>query len=207
MSELTPGRRRRRRSDAERSVSAILDAARLVLVERPDATIADVAAAAGVTRQTVYAHYPSRETLLAAVIDRATDDAVAAIDAARLDDGPAAEALARFLEAGWATLDRYPLLLNVPTTSADAQGDNDRHGPVVDRLHRLIHRGQHSGEFDSRLAPTWLLAATVALGHTAGEQVASGAMSADEALTALRRSVLRLFGATDTEAAPSADLT
>src|SRR5438067_12874627 len=55
MSEFAAGsRRRRRRSDAERSVSAILDAARTLLGERPDATIADVAAVAGATRQRRY---------------------------------------------------------------------------------------------------------------------------------------------------------
>lgn len=196
MSEFTvPPRRRSRRSDAERSVVAILDAARTVLGEHPDATIADIAAAAGVTRQTVYAHYSSRDALLAAVIDRATDDAAAAIDTARLDDGPAADALARFLDAGWSTLDRYPLLLNLPPEASNPQTDHDRHQPVVDRLHRLIRRGQDSGEFDRRLTPTWLLAATIALGHTAGELVADGTMSAEEALTTFKHSVLRLFGA------------
>ncbi|HWE89783.1 MAG TPA: TetR/AcrR family transcriptional regulator [Pseudonocardiaceae bacterium] len=201
MSEFTAIPRRRRRSDAERSVSAILDAARAVLGERPDASIADIAAAAGVTRQTVYAHYPSRDALLAAVIDRATDDAIDAIDAARIEEGPAAEALTRFLDASWATLDRYPLLLNLPAIPTDPQADRDRHEPVVARLHRLIRRGQDSGEFDPQLPPAWLLAATIALGHTAGEQVANRTMSADDAITTLKRSVLRLFGATGTEQA------
>jgi AcrR family transcriptional regulator len=199
MSEFTAIPRRRRRSDAERSVSAILDAACAVLGERPDASIADIAAAAGVTRQTVYAHYPSRDALLAAVIDRATDDAIAAIDAARIEEGPAVAALTRFLDASWATLDRYPLLLNLPAMPTDPHADRDRHEPVVARLHHLVRRGQNSGEFDPRLPSDWLLAATIALGHTAGEQVANGTMSADDAITTLKRSVLRLFGATGAE--------
>lgn len=201
MSDFTASPGRRRRSDAERSVSAIIDAAHALLGEHPDATIADIAAAAGVTRQTVYAHYPSRDALLAAVIDRATDDAVAAIDSARLDEGPATEALIRFLDVGWTTLDRYPLLLSLPTTATDPQTDRDRHAPVVARLHRLIRRGQESGEFDPHQEPVWLLAATIALGHAAGEQVASGTMAADNAIRTLKRSVLRLFGATGTEQA------
>lgn len=43
-------RGRRRRVDAQRNVDAIVDAARIVLGERSDATMEDVAVAAGVTR-------------------------------------------------------------------------------------------------------------------------------------------------------------
>ncbi|HVC35581.1 MAG TPA: TetR/AcrR family transcriptional regulator, partial [Chloroflexota bacterium] len=53
--------------------------------------------AAGVTRQTVYAHYASRELLLGAVSDRARAEAIAAVDAAALDEDPPAVALARLL--------------------------------------------------------------------------------------------------------------
>jgi AcrR family transcriptional regulator len=61
----------RRRADAERNIAAILDAAVELLGERPDSSMAEIAAAAGVARQTVYAHYDSREALLAAVAERA----------------------------------------------------------------------------------------------------------------------------------------
>ena len=80
-------RRRRRRADADRSAAAVLDAAVEVLGQHPDASVDHVAAAAGLARQTVYAHYPSRRALLAAVVDRITADAVAALDAADLDSG------------------------------------------------------------------------------------------------------------------------
>jgi AcrR family transcriptional regulator len=196
--------RRRRRADAERSIAAILDAAVRVLGERPEASIEDIAEAAGVTRQTVYAHYTSRDVLLSAVVDRATEEAVAAIDAADLDEGPPAAALLRFLDAGWHTFERYPLLLRLPSAPMSQQAERDRHEPVFDRLERLVRRGQDAGDFDSRLSPGWLLAATVALGHAAGEQVGAGRMTAEDAANALKRSVLRLFGAGELDV-PAAD--
>lgn len=55
---------RRRRADAERSNAAILDAAAGVLAQRPQASIEEIAKAAGISRQTVYAHFPAREVLL-----------------------------------------------------------------------------------------------------------------------------------------------
>lgn len=149
----------------------------------------DIAEAAGVTRQTVYAHYASREVLLGAVVDRATHDALAAIDAAELEQGPAPEALLRFLDAGWRTFESFPMI------SRQAPHDEpERHGAVLDRLVRLVRRGQESGDFDSRLPPAWLLAATVALGHAAGDQVSTGRMTNEAASKALKRSVLRLYG-------------
>ena len=84
---------RRRRSDARRSIDAIIGAARTVLGERPDASMEEIAAAAGVTRQTVYVHFPSRDALIAALLHAAGAETLAAIDAARLDTAPPADAL------------------------------------------------------------------------------------------------------------------
>lgn len=192
MSELTEShRQRRRRADAKRSIAAILDAATRVLGERPDASIEDIAEAAGVTRQTVYAHYTSRERLFSAVIDRVTDEVAAAMDAAEPDKGPPAAALIRLLDASWRTVERYPFLFH--TAPMSPQESHDRHRPILDRYERVIRRGQRTGDFDRRLSATWLLAATIGLAHAAGEEVGAGRMTADEATNALRHSILRVF--------------
>ena len=47
----------------------------------------DIARAAGVSRQTVYAHFPSREALLDAVVERATAEVTAALDGGRARTG------------------------------------------------------------------------------------------------------------------------
>src|SRR5690349_19985940 len=102
---------RRRRSDARRSIDAILTSARTLLGERPDASMEELANAAGVTRQTVYAHFASRDALIAALIEAAGAETVEAFDAARLDTGPPAAALRRYLDIGWQLIRRYPYLL------------------------------------------------------------------------------------------------
>src|ERR671925_1925523 len=101
----------RRRADAERNIAAILDAAVEVLAERPDASMGQIALAAGVARQTVYAHYDSREALLGAVADRALAQAVAAIDAAEPERGAPAEALERPGGARGGTVGRHARVL------------------------------------------------------------------------------------------------
>lgn len=77
----------------------------------------------------------------------------------------------------------------------EAAESDDLHAPIRDRLERLGRRGQAAGGFDDRLSPTWLLAATVALGHAAGGEVGAGRMSAQEARASLRHTVLRVFRA------------
>lgn len=197
MSEFTEPqhRRRRRRADAERSIAAILDAAARVLGKRPDASIEDIAEAAGVTRQTVYAHYTSREALLSAVIDHVTAEVAAAMDAAEPDKGPPAAALLRLLDASWRTTERYPYLFH--TAPMSPEESHDRHRPILDRYERVIRRGQDTGDFDPRLSPTWLLAATIGLAHAASEEVSADRMTADHATDALRRSILRVFDVDD----------
>ena len=188
-------RRRRRRADAEQNVTAILQAATKVLSAQPEASVEDIARAAGVSRQTVYAHFPSRETLLNAVIEQATAEVSAAFEAAGLEEAPPAEALIRLLNAGWQVSARYPFLWNLPEVSPDE--DLDRHGPVVERLHEIIQRGQESGDFDRSVPATWLIAAGMAIGRAAEDEVKAGRMTIEDATSAVHLSFLRLFGVQD----------
>jgi AcrR family transcriptional regulator len=188
---------RNRRSDALRSRAAVLDAATRVLNLDPGAGLEAVAAAAGVTRPTIYAHFPSREHLLLAVVARITDEAVAAMDAADLDSGSATDALVRVLDAGAEVNRRYPALLQlgsaVPTPPRDEYA---QHASVADRIGRVVERGRRSGEFDTRLPVGWLVTAVVTLSHAAQREQEAGRLSAAAARDTLRTSLLRLLGST-----------
>jgi serine phosphatase RsbU (regulator of sigma subunit) len=71
------GQQRRRRSDAALNRTRLVEAARLLLAERPEATMAEIAAKAGVGRGTAYRHFARREELLEAVRRQERDDAEA----------------------------------------------------------------------------------------------------------------------------------
>jgi len=172
-----------------------LQAATETLNADPRASIEDIARAAGVSRQTVYAHFPTREALLDAIMERATTEVTAAFDAAGLDEAPPAVALVRLLDAGWQVTARYPLVWHLPAASPEQ--DASRHAPVLARMLDLIRRGQETGDLDDTLSPGWLLTASLALGRAADEEVKSGRMTIEEAIHAMHHSFLRLLGAAD----------
>jgi AcrR family transcriptional regulator len=187
---------RRRRSDAQRSIDAVVSAARTILGERPDASMEDIAAAAGVTRQTVYAHFPSRDALIVALVDAARTEGLAAIEAAHLDTVPPVEALGQFLDISWELLRRYPLLFDPALNGSPLPDGHDHHHAVGPWLEQLIRRGQRTGDFDCAFPASWLAAAIFGLGHTAAEQVAAARLTISEAEVLLLDSALRLCGAT-----------
>jgi AcrR family transcriptional regulator len=194
VSKLGASQGRRQRADARRSIAAILDAAALLLGRQPQAGMDDIAVAAGVARQTVYAHFRSRQALLDAVVERVTADAVAALDSIDLHEGSATMALQRWLEAAWALLERYPVLLSPAMPATPPEQELARHEPITGRLLPLIRRGQRTGEFDRRFSPEWLIVATIALGHAAGQEVAAGRMTTQQAGSVFARSALRVHG-------------
>jgi AcrR family transcriptional regulator len=183
----------RRRADARRSIEAILGAARSVLGERSDATMEDIAVAAGVTRQTVYAHFPSRDALVAAVFHSVIAEALGAIEDANLDAVPPPVALRRFLDISDQLVRRYPAVLHPTFARAGTPADEDPHDPFTDSLERLTRRGHRSGDFDRSLPVRWLVSATFSLSHLAADHVSAGRLTQSKASDILQQSILRLY--------------
>jgi len=185
-------RRRRQRSDARQSIAAVVDAAIQVLAGRPDASMDEIARAAGVSRQTVYAHFPARDALIDAVIEQAAAEVTALLDGLDLDQAPPAQALTRLLDAGWQVAARYPFLWLQP--AVDPGKDAERHAPVLDRMLAIVRRGQASGDFDDSLPASWVLSASLALGRATEDEVKAGRMTIEQATRAMHQGLLRLLG-------------
>jgi AcrR family transcriptional regulator len=96
----------------DRTAAAILDAAAHALSERgSSANMADVAAAAGVSRATLYRYFPDREALLDALASHALAAAAARLADAGLERAPVEEAIERIVRALTAVGDRFAVLV------------------------------------------------------------------------------------------------
>jgi TetR/AcrR family transcriptional regulator, mexCD-oprJ operon repressor len=185
---------RKRRADAERSIASIIDAALEALAIDPDASMAEIARRAGVVRATVYMHFPTRESLLDAVMEHAVGQVAQATSGAEPTRGEPEEALERVLRATWHKLSDFHTLLAINTGRLSASELHRRHEPVMSLFVPLIERGQEKGVFRSDLPIAWHLAMVRGIAHAASAEVRSGRIeesSVEDALIATVLNALR----------------
>ena len=181
---------KRRRADADRSVAAILDAGLEALAGDPESSMSEIARRAGVVRATIYVHFPTRETLLDAVMEYAVGQVVEAMRSAEPHRGEPAEALARVLRATWRQLAQFHGLLALNTARLSVEELHRRHLPMLNQLEPLIERGQKSGVFRNDQPVSWQLAVARSLVHAASAEIRSGRIQDSEAEDVMISTVL-----------------
>ncbi|MEV0080423.1 TetR/AcrR family transcriptional regulator [Nocardia neocaledoniensis] len=184
--------RPRRRVDAERSIAAIVAAARKTLGANPDATTEEIAKVAGVGRMTLYGHFRTRAELIEAAMVDALREGETTLSAVDLT-GDADQALTRLLAATW------PLVAEAAKLRAAADGVlpagrmRELHAAPAARVADLIHRGQDEGAFRTDLPLDWLVDTVYYVLNGAAEGLRTGrlaAADADRVVIATVRSVL-----------------
>jgi len=171
---------RKRRADAERSITAITNAALEALASDPDASMAAIARRAGVVRATIYMHLPTRESLLDAVMENSVAMVAEATRRAEPDHGEPNEALERVLLATWKQLSELQNVLQINMRRLTAQELRRRHLPVTSQFIPLLERGQAAGVFRADVSATWLIAVVRAIVHAASTELQVGRLSEAE---------------------------
>lgn len=136
---------------------------------------------AGVGRVTLYAHFPSREAVLEAVLERTISQAGVIIEERRPEEGPADEALRRLLRSSWQILDRHRRLFEVGQRELGPAVLRKYHDPAIDRIDKLIARGRRDGVFRTDLPSSWLVTTVYTLLHAAAEDVNADRLPQEDA--------------------------
>src|SRR5512139_1943153 len=132
----------------------VLHTAAALLARKATATMDEVARAAGISRATLNRHFPGRDALVRALEAYGIAECEAALDAARLDEGTAIDAVRRLVVrlepvAG--------LLAFLYSENQLFEGTEQNQGwaRIDARVTVLFRRGQESGEFRLDLGPVW----------------------------------------------------
>jgi len=130
---------------AEPVRDVVLRAAAALLATDSGASLAEIAAAAGVGRTTVHRVFPTRGDLLTALALEAVERLTSALASARLDDGPATDVLARVVEEVLPLSDELAFLDSGPEVW-DLPQMRDAWWSVTASLDTLVQRGQLEGD-------------------------------------------------------------
>lgn len=157
--------------------SALLDVVAEALVADPSASLAEVAAAAGIGRTTLHKQYATRDDLMRAVAHRAIDLWSAAIDSV-VDgaDGGLRSLIEAMIPIGpqLAFLWRNPMFEHVPEIV-------DRWTAVEERGKHVVDRAQANGVIAAEVPKWWLLQSLYSVIYVASESVRSGHLAPRDA--------------------------
>ncbi|MGV9770974.1 TetR/AcrR family transcriptional regulator [Streptosporangium sp. NPDC003464] len=176
------------RADAARNLERVLSTGARMLADDPSATIAAIAAEAGVDRRTVYRRFASREDLMAAVYGARYDAVEEAVEAARLREAPVAIALHRYVEGIIAVNRRWPVETSRMLREVTIL---QRRRRLVDEVDAFLQRAIDEGLLRSDLPPGWAATVLPPLMEHAAENLPglSAAQAADVVVDTLLRGV------------------
>ena len=140
--------------------AAILEAAAAVIAERGEqASMADVAAAAGMARATVYRYFPNREALLEELARLAVEETGERLSAGRLQEVAVPDAFERAVRALVAVGDSF-VVVSRESARPDPEEFERR---VASPLRGLVERAQSLGEMRDDLPASWLMESLIGI--------------------------------------------
>ena len=142
------------RRDAQLSIDKIIAAATECVAGDPSVAMATIAHVAGVSRVTLYSHFPTKYELMAAATQSLIGEVDTYLDNHRVDHLPADQALQHLIRHAWTALSRHRAFVVI---IREHYGDlyQQRRDPVQRRLTSLIQRGRTEGHFRSDQPLTW----------------------------------------------------
>ncbi|WAU80806.1 helix-turn-helix domain containing protein [Streptomyces sp. Qhu-G9] len=157
----------------------VLRSAAALLTRRSTATMDEVAKAAGISRATLHRQFAGRDVLVRALEDLGIQECEAALDAARLDEDTAREAVRRMVGEfeGSAALMAF---LYTENQLFEGEEQNEGWARIDARIAALFRRGQESGEFRIDLTPAWLTEALYGLIASGAWAVTEGRVAAND---------------------------
>jgi AcrR family transcriptional regulator len=181
-----------KRADAQRNRTKILAATASAIQKNPDASVADIAAEAGVGRMTLYGHFQNRAELIDAALADSLERGDQVLSEVPLE-GDAREAFRRLVASSWELVDQSGALLAAAQKELPPARIREMHEKAEARLRDLLLRGQAEGSFRDDLPVTWLLTTTHVVMNGAAEEVRTGRLDPADAARHIEAILLPAF--------------
>jgi TetR/AcrR family transcriptional regulator, mexCD-oprJ operon repressor len=122
-----------------------------------------------------------------------TRAALKSIEDAKPDEGDPVEALERVITVAWDELERQEAIRQAAAEELSSEAVRRAHETAAGTVQRLIQRGRAEGAFRRDLPVQWLVASCFALLHTAADEVRGNRLKPDQAMSAVKTSLIELF--------------
>ncbi|MFC4603139.1 TetR/AcrR family transcriptional regulator [Rhodococcus kronopolitis] len=167
---------RARRSQASANRERIIEAAIGAFAANPDASMDDVARAAGVVRRTVYGHFPNRDALVEGIVDEASTTLAAALGGVPAMPGRPDLGTAMLALFTWPIGDRFRMLLTFARRELGEERIRELIQLVRGPAREIIERGQADGTFSTYLPASVLVGLTESITFGLIEEANAGAV-------------------------------
>ncbi|MGB3481805.1 MAG: TetR family transcriptional regulator [Mycobacterium sp.] len=171
----------------DRTRQTLLGAAIEVLGKHPGASMADIAAAAGVARSTLHRYFPDRSSLMDGIESHVEAEYEEALQHARPHEGTGLAAYSRIVDELLERLDSLAWWMRTEYEEvADFDCEADR-GIVA-----VVARGQDDSSIDTQFSAQWVVAMTWALLAEAHQQTGNEQLSRREIRDMCRNALLKV---------------
>jgi TetR/AcrR family transcriptional regulator, mexCD-oprJ operon repressor len=187
-----PAAKPTRRADAQQNVAKILDAAVACLSRDADASVSEIARAAGVGRVTLYGHFPTRDALVEAALTQALAEGERVLQALDLTGDPR-EVLDTLIKTSWLLVAQSTAVLEAAQETLPAGRVQELHARPAQRVDDLIRRGQAEGVFRADLPADWLTSVLHHVIHGAAIDVAKGRLDSTDAARFISETILAAY--------------
>ncbi len=162
-----------------------MDATLACLNEKPRATVAEIAIAAGVARGTVYEYFATREELIVAVFERTISRTEAQLAALDLPAAPW-DRLEGLVRSSWRIFAQSTGFLEAVQHEVPAERVRDFRDRPLLLLQPLLVSGRSEGVFRTDLTVGLQAACLYAILHVAGSEIRAGRLAESDASRVLR---------------------
>ncbi|MEV0153778.1 helix-turn-helix domain-containing protein [Micromonospora sp. NPDC050686] len=170
----------------------ILAAAVTCLSRNADASVSEIAQAAGVGRVTLYGHFPSREALVEAALIRVLSEGEKVLEGLDLTGDPRA-ALTVLITSSWLLIAQASAVLEAAQAALPPGRVQELHAKPAQRVDDLIRRGQAVGAFRTDLPADWLVSVLHHVLHGAALDVAAGRLDRADAPHFISATILAAY--------------